>query len=95
MRSHSLPDGSIADMGEEAPPGFEPGNNGFADRDQSDATSKSDSHLQPISNDLPTDLPTDKCRMDPMLAEIVDSWDRVPEAIKAGILAMVKAAASP
>jgi hypothetical protein len=32
VRSQSLPDGSIADMGKEAPPGFEPGNNGFADR---------------------------------------------------------------
>jgi hypothetical protein len=29
--------------------------------------------------------------MDLILAEIVDSWDRVPDAIKAGILAMVKA----
>jgi hypothetical protein len=30
---------------------------------------------------------------DPALAAVVDTWPELPEAIKAGILAMVKAAA--
>jgi hypothetical protein len=29
---------------------------------------------------------------DPALREVVDAWDRLPEAVRAGILAMVKAA---
>jgi hypothetical protein len=29
------------------------------------------------------------------LATIVNAWDRLPEALRAGIVAMVKAAASP
>jgi hypothetical protein len=33
------------------------------------------------------------CPQDPDLAAVVDAWSRLPEAIKAGILAMVKAAA--
>jgi hypothetical protein len=38
-------------------------------------------------------LPTDTCQTDPELAEIVAAWDRLPEAVRAGIVAMVKAAA--
>jgi hypothetical protein len=33
----------------------------------------------------------DICRTDPALAAVVDAWPALPEAIKAGILAMVKA----
>jgi hypothetical protein len=29
---------------------------------------------------------------DPDLATVVDAWDRLPEAVRAGIVAMVKAA---
>jgi hypothetical protein len=29
---------------------------------------------------------------DPDLAAVIDAWDRLPEAIRAGIVAMVKAA---
>jgi hypothetical protein len=29
---------------------------------------------------------------DPSLREVVDAWDRLPEAVRAGIVAMVKAA---
>ncbi len=36
-------------------------------------------------------LPTDKCQTDSDLAAVIDAWDRLPEAIKAGIMAMVKA----
>jgi len=37
-------------------------------------------------------LATDTCRADPALASIIDAWPTLAEAIKAGIVAMVKAA---
>jgi hypothetical protein len=37
-------------------------------------------------------LPTDTCQTDPDLVALVAAWPKLPEAIKAGILAMVKAA---
>jgi hypothetical protein len=37
-------------------------------------------------------LPNDSCKTDGELAVVVDAWPRLPEAIKAGIVAMVKAA---
>jgi hypothetical protein len=39
-------------------------------------------------------MPTDTCQTDPNLAAIIDAWDRLPEAIRAGIVAMVKASKS-
>ena len=39
-------------------------------------------------------LPTDTCKTDPDLAAVVAAWSELPEAIKAGILAMVKAAST-
>jgi len=30
---------------------------------------------------------------DPELAAVIDAWDRLPEAVRAGIVAMVKVAA--
>jgi hypothetical protein len=36
----------------------------------------------------------DTCQNDPALAAVVDAWPKLPEALKAGILAMVKAASS-
>jgi hypothetical protein len=38
-------------------------------------------------------IPTDTCQNDPDLAAVIGSWNRLPHAIRAGILAMVKAAA--
>ena len=38
-------------------------------------------------------LPNDTCQTDPDLAAVVAAWPELPEAIKAGILAMVKAIA--
>jgi hypothetical protein len=35
-------------------------------------------------------LPTDGRQTDPDLALVVESWGRLPEAIKAGIVAMVQ-----
>jgi hypothetical protein len=37
-------------------------------------------------------LPTDNCQLPPDLAAVVAAWPSLPEAIRAGILAMVKAA---
>jgi hypothetical protein len=37
-------------------------------------------------------LATDTCQTDPDLARIVDAWPALPDAIKAGILALVQAA---
>jgi hypothetical protein len=37
-------------------------------------------------------LPTDTCKTDPDLAAIVGAWPALPEAIREGILAIVKAA---
>ena len=37
-------------------------------------------------------LPTDTCKTDPDLAAVMAAWSKLPEAIRAGILAMVKAA---
>ena len=37
-------------------------------------------------------LPTDTCKTDPGLAAAVAAWPELPEAIRAGIVAMVKAA---
>jgi hypothetical protein len=39
-------------------------------------------------------IPTDTCPTDPDLATVVNAWDRLPEAVRAGIVAMVRAAAS-
>jgi hypothetical protein len=37
-------------------------------------------------------LPCDSCRTPPDLAEIARAWDTLPEALRAGILAMVRSA---
>jgi hypothetical protein len=37
-------------------------------------------------------LPNDSCKNDPGLAALVAAWPHLPEAIKAGIVAMAKAA---
>jgi hypothetical protein len=34
----------------------------------------------------------DTCQTDPDLAAVIDAWGRLPEAVRAGIVAMVKAA---
>jgi hypothetical protein len=36
-------------------------------------------------------LPTDTCQTDPDLTEIVAAWSTLPEPIRAGIVAMVRA----
>jgi hypothetical protein len=36
-------------------------------------------------------LPHDSCPIPPELNLVIDAWDRLPEAVRAGIVAMVKA----
>ena len=57
-----------------------------------------ESHKDDTDNDLRMSTPsvghhlaTDTCQTDPDLASVVDAWDRLPEAVRAGIVAMVKA----
>jgi hypothetical protein len=37
-------------------------------------------------------FPTDTCQTDPDLTAVIHAWDRLPEAVRAGIVAMVRAA---
>jgi hypothetical protein len=52
-----------------------------------------DKGLQIADSSVGHHLATDTCQTDPDLATVVDAWDRLPEAVRAGIVAMVKAAA--
>ncbi len=36
-------------------------------------------------------LHTDSCQSDPDLALVAEAWHRLPEAVRAGIVAMIKA----
>jgi hypothetical protein len=56
--------------------------NDSADKDLRQGDSKRSHHF-----------PTDNCKSDPGLALVIEAWDRLPEAVHAGIVAMVKASA--
>jgi hypothetical protein len=51
----------------------------------------SQNDLRIATPDVSHPIPTDTCKNDPDLATVIEAWDRLPEAIRAGILAMVKA----
>ena len=53
-----------------------------------------DKHVTSHQETLVPDARPQAAQMAPDLAEIVDAWPELPEAIKAGILAMVKASRS-
>ena len=77
--------------------GFEPPKpvsqfNGLANRLPLDANTDSRSGLRHINDGLPTALPTDTCRIDPILSEIMNAWADLPDAIRDDILAIVRAA---
>jgi len=63
-------------------------------RDQSAGTIASRKNLRRSRLALAEPLPNDNCNTDPDLAAVVATWPSLPEAIKAGILAMVKAVSS-
>src|SRR5262245_50410193 len=49
-----------------------------------------------LENSLPPvgpHLATDICQTDSDLASVYEAWDRLPEAVRAGIVAMVRASA--
>jgi len=48
-----------------------------------------------LGDDMPSlahHLPTGSCRTNPELAIVIENWDTLPNAVRAGIVAMVKAA---
>jgi hypothetical protein len=49
--------------------------------------------LGKATQSLGPQLATDTCQTDPVLAAVIEAWPSIPEALRAGILAMVKAAA--
>jgi len=51
-----------------------------------------DNHLSQAPPPVADHLPNDTCRTYPDLAAVVEAWPDLPEALKAGIVAMVKAA---
>ena len=53
-----------------------------------------DSHLSQAPPTIADHLPNDTCKTDPTLAAVVEAWPDLPETLKAGIVAMVKAAKS-
>jgi hypothetical protein len=77
--------------------GFEPPrpvsqSNGLANRSVRCKNTKPDKGLRLAQQIVAHHLPTDTCNTDPDLAAVVAAWSELPEAVKAGILAMVKAA---
>jgi hypothetical protein len=72
--------------------GVEPTYNGFADRPVDSAKPKSTKGLRIATPFFATPLPCDTRQTDPELAAVIDAWDRLPEAVRAGIVAMVMAA---
>ena len=76
------------------PVGFEPTTFGFEVRDPIDRNVIQDNGLRRVIDLQAPHLPTDTCKIDPELAAVVAAWPDLPEAILAGILAMVKVAAS-
>ena len=50
-----------------------------------------DNALRIASEGVSHHLPTDTCKTDPDLAAVMAAWPELPEAIKAGIVVMVKA----
>ena len=82
---------------QEAPPGFEPGNGRFAIRSPESANIDTSSELrQDHEAEVPAVVSSSpELQFPPDLARVVAAWDRLPEAIKAGILALVHAAGEP
>jgi hypothetical protein len=59
---------------------------------RSDGTPQPARDLRKSPEALAPHLPHDTCKMPPDLAALVEAWPALPEAIRAGILAMVRAA---
>jgi hypothetical protein len=48
--------------------------------------------LRIVADPISHPIPTDTCQTDPDLAAVVNAWDGLPEAVRASILMLVKAA---
>jgi hypothetical protein len=75
----------------EAPPGFEPGMKVLQTSDQRDVKPSGENTSHFISERFSQPVPYNG-PLPPDLAAVIEAWDRLPEAIKAGILAMVRTA---
>ena len=83
--------GVLSRKKEEGPPGFEPGNNGFANRYLVSPKPFGERDLgTPGKPTVPSTVPLGKPSPG-NLQEVVDAWATLSDAIKAGILAMVEA----
>jgi hypothetical protein len=91
------------DRGNEAPVRASSGNTGVGTRTPDlrimrppSGCSKTmpENHLSQSPSSVAEHLPNDTCKTDPDLAAVVEAWPDLPEALKAGIVAMVKAARS-
>ena len=76
---------------EARPVGFEPATFGFEVRNHSAASTISKRPLCRQTPALAESLPNDICKTDPDLAAVVEAWPDLPAALRAGIVAMVKA----
>jgi len=93
------------DVSPTRPAEFEPATLGSEDRRPDDVNPSSAKALRQGSNDVvPTLVPSSSQEdsaailpppTDPDLARVLAAWPRLPEAIKAGILAMVQVAGGP
>jgi hypothetical protein len=85
----------MVQISEEAPPGFEPG----MDDLQSAVSNSQTTATQEVTETPPKTLAyslaceTQKSpKLDPDLAALVGAWPTLPDAIRAGIMAMIRAA---
>ncbi len=65
---------------------------GVANRPSRRATTNPEKGLRLARESVAHLLPTDTCKTDPDLAAVVDAWPDLPEALKVGIVAMIRAA---
>jgi len=67
--------------------------NGLANLNRPAANRKANKALRNTTPPVGHHLATDRCQTDPDLALVQAAWGRLPGAVKAGIVAMVRAAA--
>lgn len=83
--------GVLSRKEEEGPPGFEPGNNGFANRYLVSPKPIGDRDLgTPGKPTVPSTVPLGK-PFSGNLQEVVDAWATLPDAIRTTILELVEA----
>ena len=73
------------------PDGFEPSTCGLQNRCQK-SVRRDNKTTYDNTDPVLTDLLTDISRIDPDLAVVVKAWPELPEPVRVGIVAMVKAA---